>query len=113
MHCEESPQVWFTDVVRVPIRGHASVQAIDERFLEVCEPQSIIASSYVADLPVSCGVRVEDGHVLVRVAESEFGFPEEVVVTVRGIRKDFAGVRFPPKTRSDFDRNEAFLAMGR
>jgi hypothetical protein len=62
----------------------------------------------VPDLPVACGGTVRGGRLTVSLADSPLGFPTEAVVTVRGTRKGFAGVRFPAKTQAEMEHNDAF-----
>ena len=85
-----------------------TTRAIDPVFVEVCEPGSILVSAIVPDLPIPCGAKVQAGQLTVSLADSPMGLPTEATVTVRGIRKGFAGVRFPTKTKAEMEHNHAF-----
>jgi len=82
---------------------------IDPRYIEVCERDSIKVCGCVPDKPVMVGAAVEGGAVLLEIAQPIP--PREVEVTLRltGIRKGFAGLRFPDRTKEEFEANEAFI----
>ena len=115
LHCDESPEVWFSDVVRVPITGHVTIHDLDKRFVEICEAGSIVAASLVPDVPVAVGASVDDGVLVIRIAAADpaVGLPRLVVATVRGVRLGCAGVRFPSKTRVEMENNNAFWSRAR
>ena len=103
----EMPEVRFDDVLQFPVLQPVTRIALDFKFVEVCEPHSIVVDSAVGDTnPVRCA-RVE-GDTLV-VEASPDALPERVTVRVTGVRKGFAGMRFPSRTREQFLANEAFI----
>jgi hypothetical protein len=87
---------------------------IDARFGEVCELGSIEVCGCVPDLPVLIGASVEPRRpdaleaVRVRIAGAQ-QWPVRVVIRLTGIRKGFAGHRFPSRTRNQFEANERFI----
>ena len=105
LFCVESPDVRFEDVVRVPITGATTQAAIDPRFIEVCEPNSIDVISIASPLPVLIGAMVERDQLVVRVSGE---IPPFVIVTLSGVRTGNRGLRFPRKTRDQMLRNNAF-----
>jgi hypothetical protein len=107
---EESPEVRFDDVIQTRVSQRYAVEVpIDGRFIEVCEPGSLCVIGCVPDLPVMVGASVVDNKVVVRFADNR---PERLVsltVKVSGIRKGFAGLRFPDRTQAQFESNERFI----
>ena len=82
---------------------------IDPKFLEVCEPQSVQVCGCTPDIPVLIGAVVEGGRVHVRIAQSDPNQIVQVVIRLTGIRKGFRGLRFPDRTRAQFEANERFI----
>jgi hypothetical protein len=104
----ESPEVLFEDVLLTRIPQKAATLKIDPRFVEVCEPRSIVVSGCVPDVPAVVGASVEGGLVRVRFAVED---DQEVKLVLRltGVRRGFAGLRFPNRSRRQFEANEAFI----
>jgi len=104
---EESPEVRFNDVMIAEVTGDTRVK-IDPRFLDVCEPGSVEVCGGQPDVPVLVGARVEGDEMVIRFAQEN---PEAVrlVISLTGIRKGFAGLRFPDRTRRQFEANERFI----
>jgi hypothetical protein len=104
----ESPEVLFEDILLARIPQKAATLKIDPRFVEVCEPRSIVVSGCVPDVPAVVGVSVEGGLIRVRFAVED---EQEVKLVLRltGVRRGFAGLRFPNRSRRQFEANEAFI----
>ena len=102
----ESPDVRFEDVLVITsdIFGTGSVK-LDQRFIDVCEPDSIEIVAVTTDTPVAVGVRLLNGHVQLRSRSSGC---VRAVITVSGIRKGFADVRFTPHTEEEYEQNRRF-----
>jgi hypothetical protein len=64
-----------------------------------------------ADRPFPVGVRVCGGEI--RIECGRWRRPGEVTVSLTGIRKGFVNLRFPDKTRAEFEANERFLNMNK
>jgi len=101
--------VRFDDVLvaRVPMAD--GFLLIDDRYLAVCEPGSIEACGCVADLPVAVGAMVDGDQVRLRFGRQRPKTQVQVVVRLTGIRKGFRGLRFPSRTRAQFEANERFI----
>ena len=108
LFAHEMPDVRFDDVMLVHVRGRVTSVPIDPRFVTVCERGSISVCGAVGDTgPVKCA-RVAKGILTV---ETFLLGRRPAVVTVRltGVRRGFAGLRFPSRSRRQFDANEAFI----
>ena len=91
-----------------------SIIPIDPRFVEVCEPDSIVVCGCVPDQAVPIGASVRGDLVIVRVAAPWVTqWPIRVTLRLTGVRAGFAGWRFPDRTQAEFDANEAFLKMAK
>lgn len=101
----ESPEVRFDDIMEVRAVRNTNVFAIDRRFTEVCEKGSVRACSACPDRPVMAGAKVQGGSLVVSVSN----YPANVVVRLTGVRKGFAGVRFPDRREDQFIANEATI----
>ncbi|GAB6188126.1 hypothetical protein JCM17478_36910 [Thermopirellula anaerolimosa] len=94
-------------MARIPQK--AATLQIDPRFVEVCEPGSLVVSACVADVPVVVGASVEGNWVRVRFAVENDRQEVRLVLRVTGVRRSFAGLRFPNRSRRQFEANEAFI----
>jgi hypothetical protein len=104
--CLESPEVIFLDVKKFKHVGTVSSFDVDPMFVEVCEPDSIIATSAVADIPVSVGVsKLPQNRFMVITSET---CTANVNIVLMGTRKGFGGRRFAKKTRAEYERNTRF-----
>lgn len=101
MFCVESPDVRFLDVVTAR-RGETE---LDPTYLLACEPGSIKAVGYTADIPTSAAIRVL-GDTLFIESEVDCNF----TVKLSGIRRGRSGVRFTRKTEMERARNNRFWA---
>lgn len=110
---DESPEVRFHDVMdfTVPLRDCAI--PIDTRFVEVCEAGSIVAESVVPSIPILIGAEVRDGQIMLRFPETKHDLLVRIVAKLSGVRRGFAGLRFPDRTPEEFEANEAFLQLAR
>ena len=82
---------------------------IDPKFLEVCEPGSVQVCGCVPDVPVLMGAAVRGDAFRLQFAEQDENQVVQIVVRLTGIRKGFAGHRFPDRTRAQFEANERFI----
>jgi hypothetical protein len=105
----ECPEVRFDDVMAVTVPQRNTCIRIDQKFLEVCEPGTVLVCGCVPDIPVLVGATVQDGRVCLRFAEER---PEQSVrlgIRLTGIRKGFRHHRFPNRTHKQFEANERFI----
>jgi hypothetical protein len=105
---EECPEVRFDDVVLVTMTGHAIEVPIDPQFIEVCEANLIEVCAAQPDQPVIVGARVVRDRIRITLSEPVTE-PLRIVVRLTAIRRGFAGMRFPNRTREQFHANEQFL----
>lgn len=88
--------------------GRTATLPIDPKFVEVCEKDSIEVCAAQPDRPLMVGARVKGSHVHMTLSE-ESQTPVRIVLRLTAIRRGFAGVRFPNRTREQFEANERFL----
>lgn len=105
----ECPEVRFDDVMVARIADSEARLPIDSRFLEVCETGTVQVCGCVPDVPVLIGAVVEGNQVHVRIAKNDPDQIVQVVIRLTGIRRGFHGLRFPNRTRSQFEANERFI----
>jgi hypothetical protein len=101
---EECPEVRFDDVLVVEAAVGDTLAPIDPHYLEVCAPDSIEVCGIAPDAAVLVGARVKNGYVVIQ-SQSKC----RVVIRLTGIRSGFNGLRFPDKTREQFEANERFI----
>jgi hypothetical protein len=105
---EESPEVNFNDRLIIIVRQAETLVPIDPHLIEVCAKDSIECLCQ-SDEAVCVGAIVVDGHVRLRVPAASTENPIRVVIRLLGIRRGFADLRFPDRTREQFESNERFL----
>lgn len=106
----ESPEVRFDDVFQVQSQpGTTTRVAVDPRFVEVCERGTLAVDSVVTNRPAAVGASVDTDGIVCIQTDREFEPPAKFTVRVTGIRRGFAGKRFPNRSREQFNANERFL----
>lgn len=107
---EEQPEVRFDDVmiVTVPHIPLVFIQ-IDPRYIAVCEPNSIAVCGCVPLAPIAIGASVVADKIQIRFAEKVTSEKIQVTIRLTGIRRGFADMRFPDRTKEQFDANEKFI----
>ncbi len=110
LFCSEMPTPHFMDYVEVTLPpGHVKANVpIDEKFLQVCEPDSVICTAYTTDLPIPVGTTVKSGYLRVRRRVEDCSDAVTVVVTLSGVRHGQQGLRFPKFSTEQMERNNAF-----
>jgi hypothetical protein len=88
----ESPEPRCEEVIVVRPKGNRDRFLLDPRFLAHCEPNSILVHSAMAAIPTVMGAHVKGREVHLAI---EGEVPESVVLTLSGIKRGSAGVRFP------------------
>lgn len=111
LFCVEAPDVRFTDILRTGLSRRVTRLKLDPRYVAVCEPDSIEVVSVTPEQPMRVGARVEGGFVI--LTRSIWSGPCRATVYVSGIRKGFAGLRFPDRNQAEFKANERFLKSAR
>ncbi|MBC7077345.1 MAG: hypothetical protein H5T92_03425 [Synergistales bacterium] len=102
------PEVRFDDILVVEIPQKNQEIPIDFRFVEVCEKNSLEVCGFASDKPVALKAKVVGDKVQLEFEQQK----EEkirIVLRLTGIRRGFAGKRFPRRTREQFLANEAFI----
>ena len=105
----EMPEVRFDDVMIVQVPQEDHEIAIDPRFVEVCERGTIEVCGISCDKPIAVGARAVTDHIRLRFAAQDPKHAVRLVIRLTGIRRGFAGKRFPRRTREQFLANEAFI----
>jgi hypothetical protein len=107
---EEAPEVRFDDIIIASVDSPETQLPIDPHFIEVCERGSLEVCGCVPDSPVLIGASVQGDQVRVRVGKQPVQvWPIRVVIRLTGIRRGFAGLRFPDRTKEQFESNERFI----
>jgi len=110
LFCVESPDIRFDDLVKVPITGTVTTVRMDRTYFTVCEPGTVEVAGVAASQPAIVGACIDGDAVVVRV---EGNLPPYVTVRLSGIRRGYAGTRFPKKTRAQMFKNNAFWDQAR
>lgn len=104
----EMPEVRFDDVMVVEVEQKNQEVPIDFRFAEVCEKGSLEVCGFASDKPAAIKAKVVGDKVQLAF-EEETQEKIRIVLRLTGIRRGFAGKRFPRRTREQFLANEAFI----
>jgi len=106
----ESNEVLFEFVMRdVPVIGPKTVTRIDDRFLAVCEPDSMTITGVAGDRAGSVGAVVEENNVILSAWPLSFLRPTKVTLKLTGVRKGFKHLDMPERSREQFIANEKFI----
>jgi hypothetical protein len=106
----ESNEVLFEFVMRdVPVIGPKTVTRIDDRFLAVCEPDSMTITGVSGDRAGSVGAVVEENNVVLSAWPLSFLRPNKVTLKLTGVRKGFKHLDMPERSREQFIANEKFI----
>ena len=103
----EMPEVRFDDHVEIFPTKRFSKTPLDEKFLEVCEPETVRVISAIGDSGCVRYARVEGKEIILSLPL--FMRPKRVCVRLSGIRKGFRNLRFPDRTENQFIHNEKFI----
>lgn len=106
----ESNEVLFEFVMRdVKVVGPKTVTRIDDRFLAVCEPDSMVITGVAGDRAGSVGAVVEENNVILSAWPLSFLRPKKVTLKLTGVRKGFKHLDMPERSREQFIANEKFI----
>ena len=106
----ESNEVLFEFVMRdIPLEGANTVTRIDDRFLAVCEPDSMTVTGISGDRAGSVGAVVEKNNVILSAWPISFLRPSKVTLKLTGTRKGFRGFDMPDRSKEQFIANERFI----
>ena len=106
----ESNEVLFEFVMRdVPLEGAKTVARIDDRFLAVCEPDSMTITGVAGDRAGSVGAVVEKNNVILSAWPLSFLRPSKVTLKLTGVRKGFKHLDMPERSKEQFIANERFI----
>jgi len=102
------PETRFDDIVKIEIQNKSYIEYdIDELYCHVCEINTIEAISYTTPEPALCGVKVQNGKIIVKFAQQSL-LPEYIIVKLSGIRKGRQNRRFFKRTKEEMLKNIAF-----
>jgi hypothetical protein len=113
LYCVEAPEVRFEDVMTIRVVKSRMAVPIDLRFVQVCNPGSIVCVGVAGDRPYPVGVQVVGGMVHLRAWPwAWWARPRVVVLKLSGIRRgmghDARTRRFAERTQEQFEDNERF-----
>jgi hypothetical protein len=100
------PDVRFDEVIIVKPQGEKKIEVeIDENYLYVCEEGTIKPIGFAPSSPCSCGLRITEGKLKIDIEGEP---PEELIVKLSGIRKDFGDKRFEKFSYEEMRANNKF-----
>ena len=106
----ESNEVLFEFVLRdVPVTGAITTVQIDDRFLAVCEPDSLVVTGIVGDKAGAVGAVVEENEVILSAWPLPFLRPTKATLKLTGVRKGFRNFDMPERSEEQFTANEKFI----
>ena len=106
----ESNEVLFEFVMRdVPVTGSKTVARIDDRFLAVCERDSMVITGISGDKLGPVGAVIKDNEVILDALPVSFLRPNKVTLKLTGTRKGFKGFDMPERSKEQFIANERFI----
>ena len=106
----ESNEVLFEFVMRdVSLEGSKTVARIDDRFLAVCERDSMVITGISGDRAGSVGAVVEENNVILSAWPLSFLRPTKVTLKLTGVRKGFKHLDMPERSKEQFIANERFI----
>ena len=106
----ESNEVLFEFVMRdVPVTGSKTVARIDDRFLAVCERDSMVVTGISGDKLGPVGAVIKDNEVILDALPVSFLRPNKVTLKLTGTRKGFEGFDMPERSKEQFTANEMFI----
>ena len=106
----ESNEVLFEFVMRdVPVTGSKTVARIDDRFLAVCERDSMVVTGISGDKLGPVGAVIKDNEVILDALPVSFLRPNKVTLKLTGTRKGFEGFDTPERSKEQFTANERFI----
>tara|TARA_B110000483_G_C18103500_1_gene506784 strand:+ start:69 stop:1154 length:1086 start_codon:yes stop_codon:yes gene_type:complete len=106
----ESNEVLFEFVLRdVTITGATTKVAIDDRFLAVCEPDSMVVTGIVGDKAGAVGAVVEEDEVILSAWPLPCLRPTKATLKLTGVRKGFRNLDMPERSKEQFTANEKFI----
>lgn len=103
----EAPQVLFIDYIEARTHGRTTIVPLDSRFAAVCEPGTLRVAACTPDIPVTIGATIDRGSII--LTKRRFAPDAVVIIQLVGIRKGFLHMRFPTRTRGQFEANEAWI----
>jgi hypothetical protein len=81
----------------------------DFRFVEVCEPGTLVVDSITCEKPIAIGARIDRNGVIRIEMDRHLAESVRISIRVTGIRRGFLGKRFSSRTREQFLANERFI----
>ena len=112
----ESPEVRFDDVETGLLTDRVTTLSLDQRFVYVCEADTIKACGYSCNKPVSLGIVIDKNRMT--ITKPRFSGKVEAVIRLTAIRKGFFipidsspynRTRFPQRNAQQFEENEASI----
>lgn len=103
----EMPEVRFDDYMEIFPKKRISKTPIDPKFMEVCEPDTVRVISAIGDVAPVKYARIEEGCVV--LGTPFWKRPNRVGIRLSGIRRGFRNLRFPDRTKNQFEHNEKFI----
>lgn len=111
--CTESPEARFEEVMTISVNKNSTIiTEIDEIYLFVCEPNTIIPISYVCDKPTLAGISVNGSKLIIEFL-SETVLPNTITIKLSGIRKGRTNSRFIKFSKKEMEKNFEFWSQWR
>jgi len=106
LFCTEMPESYFMDIMDLKVQAYQTAVPMDRNFLKACEGNSFRVVSVVPTDPIQYGAFIDDDKVVLRT--QEHAKCDRATVMVAGIRRHFAGQRFPVFSREQKAQNDRF-----
>jgi hypothetical protein len=120
LHCIESPEVLFFDVMEVKVSSVEGRDAdysskIDAKFIEACDSDSIKIIATHSDGISAAAYTAKLAFDAVEIHVHQFKVQREfsVRVTLAGVRNGYEKIRFPEFTEEQAKKNESFWNSSR
>ena len=109
------PDVRFDEVIIVKPKGEKKIELeIDKDYLYVCEEETIKPISFAPSSPCSCGLKIIEGKYFGKAKlriDIQGEPPEELIVKLSGIRKNFGDKRFEKFSYEEMKANNKFWSQ--
>ena len=100
------PDIRFDEIMIIQTEGKNKIKVnIDEKYVYVCEPDTIEPIAYTSSEPCSCGFNVSGNELKIDI---EGNAPKELRIKLSGIRKGSLNNRFDEFTYEEMVANNAF-----
>ena len=98
------PEVRLETILNVELNNFFQIEIIDDRFYNVCSPESILVSSYCVDK--FCLISFEVIKNTIKICSNKNNI--KINLKLSGIRRDTKGIRYPEYSKEQMEKNNKF-----